>query len=103
MAVSIVHIQVQPGAECAQIVNSMRVQIAQAKVAPNEGCNKPVDPMQRVQVVIETHRLELIVCACKVCWGCMEVKKANFYTCTEGVLALSGATVMSYFLEFKSF
>ena len=44
LALLIVRVRVQAGAECAKIAYSMRVQIAQARVAPNVGCNKPFDP-----------------------------------------------------------
>ena len=46
LAVLIVRVRVQPGAECARIAYSMRVRIAQARVAPNVGCNKPFDPRE---------------------------------------------------------
>ena len=38
-AVLIVCVRFQPSAECAKITT--RVQIAQARVAPNVGCNRP--------------------------------------------------------------
>ena len=43
LAVLIVHVRVQPGAECTTIAYSMRLRIAQARVAPNVGCNKNFD------------------------------------------------------------
>ena len=42
----IVRIRVRLGAERAKITYSMRVQIAQARVVPNVGCNKPFDPRE---------------------------------------------------------
>ena len=45
-AESIVQVQVQPRAEGAKIAYSMRVRIAQARVAPNVGCNEPFDPRE---------------------------------------------------------
>ena len=43
----IVHVRVQPGAERAKIAYSMKVRIAQARVAPNYvGCNKPFGPRE---------------------------------------------------------
>ena len=43
LIVLIVHVRIQTGAECAKIAYSMKVQIDQATVAPNNvGCNKPV-------------------------------------------------------------
>ena len=44
LAESLVRVRVQPGAECVKITYSMRVRIAQARVAPNVGCIKPFDP-----------------------------------------------------------
>ena len=46
LAILIIRVRVQPAAECAKIAYSMRVQIAQARVAPNVGCNKPFDPRE---------------------------------------------------------
>ena len=39
----IVHVQVRLGGECAKIVHFMMVQIAQAKVVYNVGCNEPFE------------------------------------------------------------
>ena len=39
LAVLIVHVRVQPGAECAKIAYSMGMRIAQARVAPKIGYN----------------------------------------------------------------
>ena len=44
LAVLIVRVQVRPRDECAKITYSL--QIAQARVAPNVGCNKPFDPRE---------------------------------------------------------
>ena len=44
LVVLIVYVQVQPGAECVEIAHSMRVRIAQARVAPSVGCNRLFDP-----------------------------------------------------------
>ena len=43
---------VQAGAEFAKITYSVRVQITQGSVAPNEGCNKSFDPKGSIKVVI---------------------------------------------------
>ena len=45
ICILIVHVRVHPGAERAKIAYSMKVRIAQARVAPNYvGCNKPFGP-----------------------------------------------------------
>ena len=49
LVVLVVRVRVQPGAECAKITYAMMVRIAviaQARVAPNVGCNKPFDPRE---------------------------------------------------------
>ena len=46
LAVLIVRVRVQPGSECVKIAHSMRMRIAQARVAPNVDCNKPGDPKE---------------------------------------------------------
>ena len=45
LAVLIVRVRVLPRAECAKIAYSVRVQIAQARFAPNVGCNT-FDPLE---------------------------------------------------------
>ena len=59
----IVCFPVQPKAECATIVYSMRVRIAQVMVAPIVGYNKPFDPGLWPQYVL-----------CEVCWGRIELQ-----------------------------
>ena len=69
LAVLIVRVQVQAGGECAKITYSMRVRIAQARVAPNYvGCIAispltPESPGSDLNLVIRTNCMCSVKCA----------------------------------------
>ena len=83
VVVLIVRVRVEPGAECAKITYSMRVRIAQARVAPNVGYNKPFDPEGQgsdLNPVIRTNCMCSVKCA-EAAWNSSGKWLHNWISC----------------------